>query len=201
MWYPYEYYTINLKKLINAYNIMSLCVICKNDQIDINSNILTGFEYGNINNIGYGYTQEETHNNFNLIKIIKFVWRRAILLFSDYVDEKQDEFNNSYFVFKTGLLSDKLTILENIKLGTCVTEDMLSSALSTGSLFIRKCIKGSGINIYTDALFNINSYVPNDIDKFSMYPNKKDFGEFLFLPEKYLLGNFIEKKELNYVII
>ena len=193
IWHPSEYFTINLKKIINAYNIMSLCIVCKDNLIDINSNILTGGKYGDVENIGYGYTQEETHNYFNLIKIIKFVWRRAILLFSDYVDEKQNESGNSYFIFKSELSFDKLKILENIKLGTCISEDILSSALANGSLFIRKCVKGSEMNIYTDALFNIKNYVPNDTDKFSKYSNKKDFGEFLYLPESIFTWEFYRK--------
>ena len=189
IWHPSEYFTITLKKLINSYNIISLCVICKNNTIDINSNILTGGEYGDI---GYGYTHEETHNYFNIIKIIKFVWRRAILLFSDFIDEKQDKFYNSYFIFKDNLSTEQLTKLENIKLGTCLTEDILSSALASGCLFIRKCVKGSEINIYTDALFNINKYVPLDTNNFTK--NKKDFGEFLYLTEKIFTWEFYRKE-------
>lgn len=197
IWHPSEYYTINLKKIINAYNIMSLCIICNDNQINIDSTILTGGKYENIYNIDYGYTQEETHNYFNLIKIIKYVWRRAILLFADYIDEKQDKFSNSYFTFKSDLSYDKITKLENIKLGTCLTEDILSSALVNGSLFIRKCVNGSEINIYTDALFNINSYVPNNTSDYIKYPNKKDFGEFLYIPETIFTWEFYRKKRGN----
>jgi hypothetical protein len=198
IWHPVEYFTIKLNTLINSYNIASLCILCQDNILDKNIVIQNGGSYntGQTTSQTYGqqYDDGSLHNYFNLIKIIKFTWRRAILLFSDYVDEDTTN-NNSIFRFKNNLSFSDLELLKNVKIGTCITEDILSSALASGSLFIRKCVKGSEISKYTNALYRINSYIPNMIIPTNNYSNKKDFGEFLYLPKSIFTWEYFRTKK------
>lgn len=185
IWHPMEYFTLNLKTLINSYNVMILCILCKNNMISPDTQILTG---GNHNYASHN----ETHNYFNLIKIIKFVWRRCILLFEDYVEENKTDLT---FKFKDDIPSNTLNVLENMKIGTSFTEDILSSALVNGSLFIRKGLGGSNILKYTDALYNIDDYIPNK--NIVKYKDKENFGEFLYIPESIFTWEFYRKNKSN----
>jgi hypothetical protein len=175
IWHPVEYFTTNLKILINSYNIMSLCVECENSNWE---------------------------NSYpNLIKIIKFCWRRSILIFINYVDEIHIDSTKSYFVFKKDIKENELIKLKNMKIGTCLTEDILSSALTSGSLFIRKCITGCNISLYTNTLYKIQKYIPdisNDIIYSYSYYNKNKFGEFLYAPKSIFISDTYEKKYLKY---
>jgi hypothetical protein len=166
-----------LNELINAYNIMSLCVICKNNFIDNDIEVQNGGEYGYNNS-------NQLHNYINIIKIIKFIWRRTIIVFSTYIEEKFYN-NKSYFIYKTTITADEKNILANIKVGTCITKDILSSALASGSLFIRKCVEGSEIQDFSNILqYNISEYIPNLSDDYNKtLTTKIDFGEFIYCPK------------------
>jgi len=162
IWHPVEYYTVSLKQIVNTYNILSLCK--------------------NVNNPDaskYNYNSNGNHNLANISKIARFVYKRAILLFSDYVVEKNN--NGSYFEFNSALNEQNS---EKIRLGTCLTEEILSSALAIGSLFIRKCVEGSEISKFTTILNNLQVYVPDiSSDEISSLPEKNKFGEFLDIPD------------------
>jgi hypothetical protein len=148
-WYhPVEYTTWTLKSMINAYNI------CKYYYNNIITNsTVEALKYNDDNNHDYIRDYKRMNDVFNNWKIII-----TEALYNNYdaieiinIDDIElfNIYNNNNFINKI--------------YGVPITSSILNSALSYGALFIRKCNKDSYINIYSDALFMQQQYIPNKI--------------------------------------
>ena len=120
--HPLEYSIWDLCEMVNAYNIIKLYIINK---LNIKQNILWDLKY-----ILKIYIEE-----FKKEDVKKFIYEKSIAF--------NDE-NISIFLIK-----DEST---KILYGTYITNDILNTALSHGTLFIRKCKNNSQIDKYSDQL-------------------------------------------------
>jgi len=121
--HPLEYSIWNLCEMVNAYNIIKLYIINK---LNIKPYILWDLKY-----ILKIYIEE-----FKKEDIKKFIYEK-IITFNDE--------NISIFLIKEESAN-------YILYGTYITDDVLNTALSHGTLFIRKCKNNSQIHKYSDQL-------------------------------------------------
>jgi hypothetical protein len=179
-YHPVEYGTVLLKDIVNTFNLL-----VKNKWWEYSEDDEKIFYYsGNDRSSGstiknkwlndQSETNWEQQNEFRLFTIALFLYETIILKFRDWI-----KIDNGFII-----ITDPN--IEEVEVGTPVTPDILSSAITVGSLFIRKVIDGSRISNYTDQLFKLNKN-----------PNKISDRENLEGKEYILAPNIFDKKKEN----
>lgn len=121
-----------------------------------------------------------TQNKYRLFTMALFLYETVIFKFRDWI--KVD--SNGYIMITN-------EDIEYVEVGTPLTSDILSSAITHGSLFIRKVINGSRINKYTDTLFKLEK------NPIKIKNRKKLEGkEYLFAPN--IFGYMYDREKKGY---
>ena len=167
-WHPAEYFTVDARFIANAFN--SLLYFTKRGDTDNNTPNVTasipvyqGSAY-NHNDQAFAHSPSEKE----MMNCALLVWQLSLEKLRNFADVREE----GYFVLDSQA--------EKVPVGSFLTSNIVSSALATGSLFMRKLMTGSGICKFSRELLMQKEYVPR---RNLEVPVRDDFDtDVLFVP-------------------
>lgn len=166
-WHPAEYFTIDARLLANAFNTL-MYFKSKSETGGANMRIMyrSVTHYHNDQKFADAPTEKEMMNCALLI------WQLSLEKLRNFAEVAEE----GYF-----LLSQQA---EKVPVGSFLTSNIVSSALATGCLFLRKLLPGSEIGKFSRDLFRQKDYVPRrNGDK---VPVRDDFDtDAMFVPRMF----------------
>lgn len=167
-WHPTEYFTIDARVLANAFN--TLIYFRKNtgeggiaETMPATIYRSSAHHYDNDQEFAHSPTVKEMTNCALL------VWQLSLEKLRNFANVAEE----GYFV-----LDDQA---EQVPVGSFLTSNIISSALATGCLFMRKLVRGSGIGMFSEKLLLQKEYVPRRSTQ--KVPIRDDFDtDALFVP-------------------
>mgnify|MGYP001442738343 CR=1 FL=1 len=182
-YHPTEYGTTNMNEIVNTFNLLTRQIWWSRSNYGLNPTPYAQSSQSNQGSQTNTWTDDqsrtnwESENKFRLFTIALFMFETIILKFRKWIT-----------VDPQGYLIITHPNIEQVEVGTPLTPDILSSAITSGSLFIRKVINGSRISNYTNQLFNLNKNPSKISDK-----NNLEGKEYIFAPNM-----FNDSKEETY---
>ena len=166
IWHPTEYGGCLASEIANAFNLLREVSFIPDNNTTLYRGKATSTVDSNDND------QEDAHapHAEELLKCACITWQFALEKIRNFSTVTGD--THSYILQPP---ADKIMI------GTFLTNNILSSALASGCLFIRKVLPSSNLQTYSRPLLEQSTYVPTR--SVSSHPLKKKFDiEYLFTP-------------------
>lgn len=147
-WHPAEYFTIDARVLANSFNTL-VYFAGRTDTKDMGAGGMaetiyrsSGHHYHN----DQQFVQSPTVNEMRNCALL--VWQLSLEKLRNFADVAEE----GYFVLDGQA--------EEVPVGSFLTSNIISSALATGCLFMRKLLPGSEIGIFSKQLLLQKEYVP-----------------------------------------